>query len=218
MVSQRVRLVWFGLLAPAVLLFFVVAIGGLLVVAAKSQQLVDLKSRSKTADDQLASLAQAKKQVNQYAYFNDVAKTVLPSDKDQAQAVLDIIKLADLSGISIASITFPGSSLGSKPTSDSTSSKDAAATSGQNAISQAKPVEGIAGLYSLELNITPQSGSGLPDDRRATYPKFLDFLNRIEQNRRTAQITKVSVQPQATESGPSPFINFSITINIFMKP
>ena len=222
MSHSRTRLIMLGLLASISVVFFIVAFGGLTLLASKSQKLVELKQQSKTADAQSANLTTSKKQVEQYAYFNEVAKTVLPGDKDQAQAVVDIFNLADQSGLNIASITFPASSLGTKP-APATSSKDsadnnAATASSESAISQAKAVEGIAGLYSLQLNISPQSGAGVPDSKKVTYPKFLDFLSRIEHNRRTAQITQVNIQPQNTDSGPSEFINFTMTINIFMKP
>ena len=193
--------------------------GGLNVLSSESQKLVDLKLRSKTADAQAANLSASKKQVEQYAYFNDIAKTVLPSDKDQAQSVLDIFSLADQSGIAIANITFPASSLGNKVAPAAPSSSNNAATApAASVISQAKPVEGIPGLYSLELTISPQTGPGVPDAKRVTYPKFLDFLSSIEHDRRTAQITQVNIQPLDSDSGPSQFVNFTMTVNIFMKP
>lgn len=218
MSQSRTRLVLLGLLAGTGLIFVVIVIGGLGIVSAKSQKLIQLKQQIKTADAQSSSLAVSKKQVEQYTYFNAVAKSVLPSDKDQAQAVLDIFSLADQSGIAIASITFPASNLGTKTTTSKSDSNDAAKATPSSAISQAKPVEGIAGLYYLELTISPQSGVGVPDAKRVTYPKLLDFLGRIEHNRRTAQITKVNIQPQSSDSGPSQFINFAMTINIFIKP
>ena len=214
MSQSRMRLVLLNALAGSTVLFLIVAAAGLSVLSAESRKLVDLRQQSKTADAAAASLSIAKKQVEQYAYFNDIAKTVLPGDKDQAQAVLDIFTLAEQSGIAIASVTFPASSLGSKPAATS----DAATASSKSAISQAKPVEGIAGLYSLELTITPQIGTGVSDAKKVTYPKLLDFLSRIERNRRTAQITQVNIQPQSSDIGPSQFVNFTMTINIFMKP
>lgn len=223
MSQSRVRLIMLSLLGAIGVLFFIVAFGGLTLLASNSQRLVELKQQSKTGDAQSANLAASKKQVEQYSYFNDIAKTVLPADKDQAQAVVDIFNLADQSGIAIASVTFPASSLGVKaPTSTSsstdTSGSNAATASSKSAISQAKPVEGISGLYSLQLNISPQSGAGVPDSKKVTYPKLLDFLSRIEHNRRTAQITQVNIQTQNTESGPSQFISFTMTVNIFIKP
>lgn len=216
MSSRQIRLALIGALAGLIVLFFALALGGRSLLIGNSQKLVDLKQQSKTADAQLTNLAASKKQVEKYAYFNTVAKTVIPSDKDQAQAVLDINRLADQSGIVIANISFPASTLGSKPATPSKS--DAATTSSQAAISQAKPVEGIKGLYSLELIVVPQTGAGVPDAKKVTYAKFLDFLDRIERNRRTAQISQVSINPEAGEGGPSQFIDFSLSVNIFMKP
>lgn len=218
MSHNRSRLIMLGSLAALGLIFIVVTFIGLSLLATKSQRLVELKQDNKVADAQLSSLAASKKQVEQYSYFNDIAKTVLPSDKDQAQAVIDIFSLADQAGISIASITFPASSLGAAKPSTSESSSDATQASAKSAISQAKPVEGISGLYGLELTISPASGTSVPENKKVTYLKFLDFLSRIENNRRTAQITKVSIQPESSETGISQFINFTLTINIFIKP
>lgn len=216
MSHNRSRLIMLGVLLAMGLIFFIVTYVGLSLLAAKGQRLIELKQDTKVADAQLSSLAASKKQVEQYSYFNDIAKTVLPSDKDQAQAVIDIFSLAEQAGISIASVTFPASSLGAK-TPASGSSNDATQATAKSAISQAKPVEGITGLYALELTISPASGTSVPVTKRVTYSKFLDFLNRIENNRRTAQITKVSIQPEDSVSGTSQFINFTLSINIFIK-
>jgi len=215
--SKQKRLVLFGVFAVIIVVFIILLISGRNNLTAKSQKLVDLKLQSKTVNSQLIALVQAKKDISQYSYFNTVAKTVIPSDKDQAKAVLEIFQLADESQIAIASITFPTSSLGSKSTSSS-STKTESAVSSTKALSQAQPVSGIPGLYSLELTITPQTGSQVPPDKIVTYPKLLDFLNRVEHNRRTAQITQVSIQPLRTESLENRQINFSLTINIFIKP
>lgn len=218
MSQSRRRLVLLGALAGASLAFFIIVIGGLGVLSTKNQKLMDLKLQSKTADAENANLVAAKKQVEQYAYFNDIAKTVLPSDKDQAQAVLDIFSLADQSGIAIASITFPASSLGAKVATPTPGADNAATAAPAKAISQAKPVTGITGLYSLELTIAPQTGTSVANDKKVTYSKLLDFLVRIEHDRRTAQITQVNIQPLDSDSGPSQFVNFTMTVNIFMKP
>ncbi len=215
MSQSRIRLVLIGALAGASLVFFIIVFVGLGILSVKSQRLIQLKQQVRTADFQSSNLAASKKQVEQYAYFNDIAKSVLPSDKDQAQAVLDIFSLADQSGIAIASISFPASSLGAKATTPASS--NAATAPPASAISQAKLVEGIAGLYSLELTISPQTGPGVPDAKRVTYSKLLDFLSRIEHNRRTAQITQVNIQPQGS-GGTGQLINFTMTINIFIKP
>lgn len=216
MSNQRLRIMLLGLLGFTSLILVVLSLFAGTLLSGKSKKLVDLKLQSKVVDAQLSSLAQSKKEVQQYAYFNDIAKTVLPTDKDQAQAVLDIFQLAASSGISIASISFPASTLGVK--SSGSSAGNAATAPAQSVISQAKPVEGIQGLYGIELTINPDTGPSIPAGQRVTYGKLLDFLSRIEHNRRTAQITQVNIQPVGAENGGSQFINFTLTINIFIKP
>lgn len=213
--SKRLRLVLIGMIAVSALLFVVVYVIGSSTLQNKSKNVVELKLKSRTTESQLANFTQAKKEVEKYGYFKQVAKTVIPNDKDQAQAVLDIFQLANESGISIQSVTFPASTLGVRSTSTATNAQGATA---QSVLSQAKPVDGIAGLYSIQLTISPGADIQVPPDKKATYPKLLDFLNRIERNRRTAQVTQVNVQPIGTDAGTSQFINFSLVINIFIKP
>jgi hypothetical protein len=134
---------------------------------------------------------------------------------------VEINQIASEAGISLQSITFPTSTLGL-----TTSGLDATSTSSTKAaLSQAKPVSGIAGLYSLELTVEPASNTNLPLNQQVTYEKMLDFLNRIENNRHTAQIEQVNITPPtngtSTSTSTSPTnnaFNFSLVINIFIKP
>jgi type II secretory pathway pseudopilin PulG len=219
--SKNLRLILLGSLAFSVLLFAIVLLLGLSLLGKQSQKMVDLKVQSQTADVQLSNLEKAKKQVETYSFFKDIAKTVIPSDKDQAASVIEINKMAQESGINIQGITFPASSLGltTGSISNASSAQDATAgSSASKAISQAKPVSGIAGLYSLELTITPQSDAKTPPNKVITYAKMLDFLKRIENNRHTAQITDVNISPASAQSNSATGLTFSLTTNIFIKP
>ena len=211
--SKKVRLILIGSLGLSVIAFGAAAFFGLSLLSAQSQKIVDLKVQNQNADAQLTNLESSKKQIERYSYFKDVAKTVIPSDKNQAETVLEIFQMADASGIAIQGITFPLSTLGL--TTTTTGAQDATSpSSSKNALTQAKPVADIPGLYSLELTITPEADNKVPTDKQITYAKMLDFLNRIENNRRTAQITQVNVQPP-TNTLP---LSFSLTVNIFIKP
>jgi hypothetical protein len=205
--SKNLRWVLMGSLILSFVVFFLILIAGLSRLSAASGHMVNLKVQSETADNQLSNLEQSKKNIEKYSYFKDVARTVIPNDKDQAAAVLEINQMADAAGIQLQSITFPASNLGA-------GSAAAAAASKTATISQAKPVTGIPGLYSLELTITPDTGTNVPAAKQATFPKMLDFLDQIENNRHTAQITQVNIQPAT--SGQT--IGFTLTINIFIKP
>ncbi len=209
--TKQLRLLLLGLLGVSIIVFIATAAFGLNSLSAKSNKLVDLRLKGKALDAQLISLEAAKKQVEQYSYFNDVAKTVLPIDKDQAKAVFTISKFARESGFALGSITFPTSNLGLSGSASATGSSS-------SAISQAKPVADIKGLFSLQLTITPDTSPLVPGNKVATYPKLIDFLKRIERDRRTAQITQITIQQRNESNLPSQSINFTLVINIFMRP
>jgi hypothetical protein len=210
--SKNLRLIFIGSIALCVISFLAISFLGLSVLANKSTALVNLKAQSQTSNIQLSNLEESKKEIEKYAYFKTVAKTVIPSDKNQAEAVLEIFQIANASGIAIQSITFPASTLGLTTT---LAQQDATSTSStKSAITQAKPVSGIPGLYSLELTITPQSGTTAAPAQQITYSKMLAFLKGIENNRRTAQITQVDIQPADNNQS----LSFTLTVNIFIKP
>ncbi|OGL24727.1 hypothetical protein A3A68_02385 [Candidatus Saccharibacteria bacterium RIFCSPLOWO2_01_FULL_48_13] len=230
MSSSRLRLILRMVLGVGIILFIFVTWQGLATLSSKSKQLVDLKLKEKTATAQISSLAVAKKEVETYRYFNGVAKTVIPDDKNQAEAVADIAMFASRSGFGIDSITFPTSTLGggsktTKPTestpanpSGQSSSTSANTASPQAALSQAKAVPGVPGLYSLELTVVSEAGQQVPINRKVTYIKLLDFLKKLENNRRTAQITDVSIKPETGAAGPDLYLVFTLKINVFIKP
>jgi hypothetical protein len=180
----------------------------------QADKLNELKVQDKILEDQQTALTQANKDITKYTELEKISKSVVPQDKDQAKAVLEIIEIARQSGIPIQSITFPSSNLGTKvapaPKAEGSSTPAAPAAP---PVSQAKPVDGIKGVYSLEMNITPAAS----DTNPISYYQFLDFLGRLENNRRTAQVTQVKISPKTT-ARQSPFISFTLTINIFLKP
>lgn len=207
-----VMIAFVGLLSLTIVGSVVVGDGYLKKQAAK---LNELKVEERLLEEQQVALTQANKDIAKYTELEKIAATVVPQDKDQAKAVLEIIEIAKASNIKIQGITFPSSNLGTKaPAAPKTESGEPqAAKPSAPVISQAKPVDGIPGVYSLEMNITPESSEANP----VSYYQFLDFLGRLENNRRTAQVTQVKISPLTT-SKQSPFISFSLTINIFVKP
>lgn len=219
MTNKKLRLTVFVSIAVTIALFCLLYVLGVAQLSHKSRDMVAKKLESKTLEAELTNMASAKKDIETYGYFNNLAKTVIPSDKDQAQAVVDIFNFASQSGFEIASINFPTSNLGTKAgTTPTNTNQSAVSASPSTAVSQAQPVKGIAGLYSLNLIIKPNFDPGQPDNLKPTYPKIIDFLRRIEQNRRTAQISNIQFLPQSTDTGPSAYLNFSLSINIFIKP
>ncbi len=212
--------VFFGMIGLLVLLAGMAV--GLLVLgdqllSKESRKLVELRLEEYLLDQQQTSLVQAEKDIQQYEDLEKTVKAIVPQDKDQARAVREIIRMAGESGIKISSIDFPTSNLGSKPSKSSGNQNPDAPGADQKQskkeapVSQGEAVDGISGVYSLRMNIVPDSG------KPVSYYKFLEFLSNLENNRRTAQVTSVKIEPVG-DSDINPSVTFALTINIFVKP
>lgn len=216
MTPKRVYYVMLGVVTLLVIgvLVGTVEVNGMLKTKAK--HLTDLKLQSQVVSSQQVGLKQAKRQIAQYAGFEETAKSIVPQDKDQAEAVREIAKLASDSGISrLSSVTFPLSTLGglvgATPTGSGTppATGSGAATTPKKSLTQLAPVKGITGVYSLQITIQQTNDAAIP------YSQFVLFLEKLEQNRRTAQVSSIILQPDNTH--PS-LVAFTLTINEFIKP
>lgn len=210
--SKRVFYIMIGVCILCALAVAGVVVMGNSLLKEQAQKLVELKLEDKLLDEQQAALSQANKDIQEYEELEQIAKTVVPQDKDQAKAVREIVSLAKESGISISTVSFPSSNLGTSPVQVKASDENAQkATPVISPVTQAKPVEGVPGVYSLEMIITPNA------EDNTTYYQLLRFLDKLESNRRTAQVTSVKVTP-VTSDAVSPYITFTLTLNIFLKP
>ncbi len=188
------------------------------LLSTQSNKLIEQKINNKGLENQKRVLNKAQQDIQKYKNLEEITQAIVPRDKDQARAVREIITLATESKISIQSITFPSSNLGTKvqqpKATESTEgsgqdNKQTPATPPANPISQAIPVKDIDGLYSLEINIVPEGN--------VDYYRFIDFLAKLEKNRRTSQVTSISIMPKSS-SKQNPQLSFTLTINIFLKP
>src|SRR5690606_18480517 len=97
------------------------------------------------------------------------------------RTVREITRFAAESDISISSISFPASTLGQAAGKKPTASEQ----------SQIEPVEGIPGVSRLQ--VTVQSDTASP----VLFTSLVDFLERLEQNRRTSHVTNLTITPSA---------------------
>ncbi len=214
---HRALLALIGLLFIA-LLASTYGINSLLV--ARANKLTDLKTKEQAFDQEQERFELAQKDIKKYADLEQIAKKVVPQDKSQAEAVREIVNIAAANGISLGSVTFPPSTLGGagqvSPSSSSASTSGAApsqaansASNAKNKLSQLTPVVGIPGVY--QLNITVASNTTNP----ITYSQLINFLNDLEHDRRTAQVTAISIEPDTKNRNSLAFI---ITLNEYIKP
>ena len=174
-------------------------LGSFNILKKSSDDLVAVKLQNRVLDEQQSFLVKAKKDIETYNELNEIAQSVVPHDKDQAKTVRDITSIASSLGIKLSGISFPASTLGQ-------SSK---VSGSKSAVTQVTPVAGIAKLY--EMQITVQQDTGAP----ISYEKFLEFLSKLEKNRRTAQVTSVTIQPTTTNRNN---LTFNLVLSTYIKP
>ncbi len=173
------------------------------ILKKQSDGILAKKLESAVLDQEQIALNQAKQDLENYAELNNIAKQIVPQEKDQALITREILSIAQKSGVNIGSISFPASTLGSGANGSATTGP---ATTG---ISQAKPVTGIKDL--LELKITVTSESSHP----SSYDQVITFLSNLENNRRTAQVSQLNIQPDARDPN---LVGFTLTLTVYIKP
>lgn len=214
--SKKVFYIMLGVLGLMAILVIATIVLGDKFLSKQSEKLVSLKLDNQVLESQSTSLAQAKKDIQKYSELRDIANEIVPQDKDQARAVREIISIAEQADVKIADVTFPESTLGqtkpkaTKPkTEEGGAAAPAPATPAAPTETQVEKVEGIPSLYRLEITVASDTTSP------TSYAKLISFLRRLEQNRRTAQVTKIAIQPMATNRSA---LNFTLTITVYIKP
>jgi uncharacterized membrane protein len=199
MKAKQLYLILISCCCLIIVLFFGVAYGANKLLAGQANKLSTLRALNGAVQGQQTGLITDKEDVAKYGNLNTIAASIVPQDKDQAEAVQQIVNIANASGIpALTSISFPASTLG-------------ITTSGSPKpnMTQLTPVSGISGVYNLGITITQSNTHSVP------YANFLKFLSGLEQNRRTAEVTSISIDPDAVNPGD---VSFTLVINEFIKP
>ncbi len=207
---MRPKKFFFVLLGIAVLLGIIIIaspIGANVLFKKQANKLNEIKVQQKVVGEQQIALAQAKEDIGKYEELDKLARTIIPQDKDQAKTVREITKIAAQSGIIIGNITFPASALGQP--NQPASSGDGTTAKPKIDMTQVTPVEGMDGVYALEITVTPM------DNTIITYNQLIHFLEGLESNRRTAHVNKISIAQRPFLNGG---ITFSLTLNAYVKP
>ena len=202
--------VFFGMIGVVSLLvvgIFLSLTGANKTLTGRSDKLTQLKLSNRVLDEQQTLLVQAAKDVDKYTELERVAKSIVPQDKDQAKAVREIVKIADLAQVKLGAISFPASTLGQPTAAPSTTTGTTKVVT--TALSQVKPLDNIPGVYVMEIVI--QQDTAAP----VTYDRMIDFLSRLEKNRRTAHVVNVTVQPDPSNRS---LLTFNLVVNIYIKP
>lgn len=170
---------------------------GISSLQANADDLEKAKVQQEVVDMQELSLIQAKADIQEYSELEELARRIIPQEKDQARTVRELIAIAEDTGIAISTVSFPSSNLGTSQ----------AASDQQSVVTQATPVEGIPGLLELNMSV----GVSNP----TTYNQFISFLDGLEQNRRTSQVQSISIVPDSDNRN---LLTFTVNLVVYIKP
>ncbi|HZM63622.1 MAG TPA: hypothetical protein VFB59_00660 [Candidatus Saccharimonadales bacterium] len=209
--GKRMHTIMFG----ALIILGLVLVGSVYfankALSDKSKELVGLRATKQAKEEQEKQLIKAKEDIKKYSDLNEIAKSVVPQDKDQAKTVAEIVDLASKSGIKrLSSVSFPPSTLGAAPPKEGEKTEGEADKPKTPAgLTQVTPVKGIGGVYRLQITVTQAANEPV------TYSNFLNFLSKLEHNRRTAQVSSINVQPD--NKNPD-LVSFTLVISEYIKP
>lgn len=195
--AKRLYFVLCGLIILAL-----IALGGSAYVASgvlqkKSKDVRAARLKTLALEQKQTKLTKAKADIERYRELAQIAKSIVPQDKDQARTVREISNLAAANGIKLGSITFPSSTLGSETTVKGSID------------SQLKAVKNIPGTYVMNISVR--------SDTKASpkFTDFIDFLEALEQNRRTALVAGITLTPDSKNPN---ILQFSLTLDEYIKP
>lgn len=205
MSSKRFFLVMIGLIIVLLAATGFAAFQGDTLLKKESSKLVDLKLANLVLEKQQQDLQQAERDIEEYEDLETITKSIVPQEKDQANTIAEIATLANQSGIRLGSIEFPASELGEVVKKGKTTR----AQNTDNSTTQLIPLDDLKGVYVMQITILSHR------DNPVFYDQIISFLEGLENNRRTAQVTTISITPSREVPGR---FSFTLTLNTYIRP
>lgn len=175
----------------------------------QAKELAANKGKTEQLSAQEQTIAKSKRDITTYSSLETITKTIVPQDKDQAAAVREILKIANANKVPLTTITFPSSTLGTTPGLKTPTAAASAAAAAKPNLSQLAPVVGLPGVYNLQITL------GNNTTNPVSFNQLTGFMRGLENNRRTAAVSSINIQPQATNPDA---IMFTLIINTYIKP
>lgn len=179
-------------LKVSLVLCALITAGGLYLANYKIQHVAEetagLKSKLEVNTKQIKQYETTKKKVDSLSDVNELAEKILPKQQEQSLTVAELSQFALRSRLKIVNITFKDSDE-KKPVKGDTKKKTTIPS----------------GVRVVPLTIQFQEG--------AEYQYILDFLKYVEDNRRTMQVTNISLTPMDTDR--RKFKDVTVDINLY---
>lgn len=209
MSSKKAFYAMLGVITLLIILCGVCTYFGYKMILKQGDKLESSKLDAEVAEEKKELLDQAIKDINEYDELESIAKSVVPQEKDQARTVLELVELGRRAGINIVSVQFPSSELGQIANRKAGPATARGGTDTTKGLTQLTPVEGLTGVYEMSIDV--QADTEIP----ITYDQLINYLRLLENNRRTAQVSNISITPNIDNPN---YVTFSLTLKSFVKP
>lgn len=180
--------------------WFLIAINVLLIAATmvvftqassagekKSQKIQEFKANDQANDQLISYYKVLQNTLNSNKDLDGMIQKILPSDKDQAGALIDLDRISKNTGVVVKQMNFnPGTNKGSGKTLTSPS--------------------GIPGVSTISVSLNSAS---------TPYQNLLYFLSTIETTQRRMQVTSLNITPNNTN--PDLLDRIDMTVDIYLK-
>lgn len=161
------------------------------IAGQKSMEISLLKADIETNDTTLTNYKQLEQTLKKNKEVEEIAQQVLPQDKNQSAALTQLDEFSAQTGVKIKQVTFnPGTTDTKKATGPTLTTPSS-----------------LKGVSILNVSVRCD---------KTQYENLLNFLKKIENNRRRMQVKSVSLSPSTQVLGQLDQVN--LTIDIYLKP
>jgi hypothetical protein len=199
-------------------------------LAGSSNELANLRKDVYILEQKDKHLQVMKNFIASHGAEANILNEVLPSTKDQAKIVRELDSIADKANITIDSVGFPSSSLGSAPIKapvvatepnakpgDTQQAADIAPKIVPKIISQATPLKDIAGVQSIPITLGTIKSKNLPVGATGLrYDDMIAFIRELERNQRIMQTSSIEIGQNSSPNGEKLY-TLTISLAVFLR-
>ncbi len=201
--SKRLFLVSIAIIAALLLGFAGAFQQSTAMLKTQSEKLSDLKLTDIVLNKQKSDLDTAKRYIKEFSELEQVSKSIVPQDKDQANTIAELTSMAREADIPHVSFSFLESNLGQA----GKKKNDKGPTDSNK--TQVTELSDLKGVYAMAITVSNRSLNPV------TYDQILRYLELLESNRRTSQVTNIEIRPDQQAQGR---FHFSIILNTYIRP
>ena len=114
--AKRLHFILIGLIGLLLLGLLAGTYGTNKLLTSQATKLTTLKAKDQALTQEQTSFTKAKKEIKKYADLHKITQSVVPEDKNQAEAVREIVNIAATNNVVLSAVTFPASTLGTTAT------------------------------------------------------------------------------------------------------